>query len=85
MCTVGFMNDSITVREPESGEVLQEVCVIRTGIIDRDLSLLVATQQRNDIELNQRAIGICIYVKMCTPYAEIGNVRMMCYGLGVHS
>ena len=60
MCTVGFIDDSITVMEPMSGEVLQEVCVIRTGIMDRDLFLLVVTQQRNDIELNQRAIGIYI-------------------------
>ena len=60
MCTVGFMDENITVREPESGEVLLELCVVRTGIIDRDLSLLVVTQQRNDIELNQRAIGIYI-------------------------
>ena len=68
MCTVGFIDDNITVLEPMREEVSLEelVCVVRTGIIDRDILLLVVTQQRDDVPLIHQAIGIYSIAKMCT-------------------
>ena len=59
---MGFMDDAITVMEPTREEVSLEVpvCVVRSGIIDRDLSSLVVTRQRDDVQLNRQAIGIYI-------------------------
>ena len=61
---MGFMDDNITVIEPKEEEVSLEVpvCVVRTGIIDRDILLVVVTQQRDDVPFIQQAIGIYICI-----------------------